>query len=58
MYLNILQLLVEMELMTGCTKSDFLRNWKGSKTQLNENIERLLAAKENVPTYEIPGKYY
>lgn len=49
----MLQLLVEMELLTGCTKSDFLRKWNESKSQLKVNVKRLLGRKDNKTEYEI-----
>ena len=54
----MLQLLVEMELLTECRESDFVENWGKSKSQLKPNIKRLLAAKNTTTTYEIPGKCY
>ena len=54
----MLQLLAEMELLTGCTKSDFLQNWDESKSQLKHNVKQLLRGKDNTKEYEIPGNRY
>ena len=38
---HMLQLLVEMELLTGYRKSDFVENWNESKCQLKLNIQEI-----------------
>ena len=54
----MLQLLVEMELLTGCRKSDFLQNWNESKSQLELNVKQLLGGNSKTMEDEIPGKCY
>ena len=54
----MLQLLVEIELVTGCRQSDFVENQNESKSQLKPNIKQLLGAKNKTMEYEIPGKCY
>ena len=54
----MLQLLAEMELLTGCRKSDFLQNWNESKSQLELNVKRLLGGNNKTMEDEIPGKCY
>lgn len=52
--LFLFQLLVEMELLTGCTDGIFYQNWSEFKVQLGENIERMLTGEEKAPA-EILG---